>query len=106
MTMHNPPHPGEFIREVYLEPFGISSRQLASSLGVSPSLCLGCSKGIVALALKCLCGCPRFSGVLLRVGWRCKICMTYGWLAAQSIWMVFIGWTSKQLNPYEPCPDQ
>ncbi len=37
MTMHNPPHPGEFIREVYLEPFGISSRQLASNLGVSPS---------------------------------------------------------------------
>jgi hypothetical protein len=37
MTMHNPPHPGGFIREVYLEPFGISSRQLASSLGVSPS---------------------------------------------------------------------
>ena len=37
MTMHNPRHPGEFIREVYLEPFGISSRQLASSLGVSPS---------------------------------------------------------------------
>lgn len=37
MTMHNPPHPGEFIRDVYLEPFGISSRQLASSLGVSPS---------------------------------------------------------------------
>lgn len=33
MTMHNPPHPGEFIREVYLEPFDISSRQLASSLG-------------------------------------------------------------------------
>ena len=37
MTMHNPPHPGDFTREVYLEPFGISSRQLASSLGVSPS---------------------------------------------------------------------
>lgn len=37
MTMHNPPHPGEFIREVYLEPFGISSRQLASSLRVAPS---------------------------------------------------------------------
>ena len=37
MTMHNPPHPGEFIQEVYLEPFGISSRQLAASLGVSPS---------------------------------------------------------------------
>jgi len=37
MTMHNPPHPGEFICEVYLKPFGISSRRLASSLGVSPS---------------------------------------------------------------------
>jgi addiction module HigA family antidote len=37
MTMHNPPHPGAFIQEVYLEPFSISARQLASSLGVSPS---------------------------------------------------------------------
>ena len=37
MTMHNPPHPGEFIREVYLEPFGLSARQLASKLDVSPS---------------------------------------------------------------------
>jgi len=37
MTMHNPPHPGEFIREVYLEPFGLSARQLATSIGVSPS---------------------------------------------------------------------
>lgn len=37
MTMHNPPHPGEFIRDVYLEPFGISSRQLSSSLGVAAS---------------------------------------------------------------------
>lgn len=37
MAMHNPPHPGEFIRQVYLESFGISARQLASNLGVSPS---------------------------------------------------------------------
>ncbi len=37
MTMHNPPHPGEFIREVYLEPFNISGRQLSEKLGVSPS---------------------------------------------------------------------
>lgn len=35
--MHNPPHPGEFIREVYLEPFQITGRQLAEKLGVSPS---------------------------------------------------------------------
>ena len=37
MTMHNPPHPGEFIRSVYLEPFSMSSRALAESLNVAPS---------------------------------------------------------------------
>ena len=37
MTMHNPPHPGEFIRAVYLEPFEITGRQLSFKLGVSPS---------------------------------------------------------------------
>ncbi|SJM93204.1 HigA family addiction module antitoxin [Crenothrix polyspora] len=37
MIMHNPPHPGEFIREVYLEPFGITGRQLSSKLDVAPS---------------------------------------------------------------------
>jgi addiction module HigA family antidote len=35
--MHNPPHPGEFIREVYLEPYGISYRTVAAKLKVSPS---------------------------------------------------------------------
>lgn len=37
MTMHNPPHPGEFIRATYIEPFEISVRSLAESLGVAPS---------------------------------------------------------------------
>lgn len=37
MAMHTPPHPGEFIRAVYMEPFGITGRRLASKLGVSPS---------------------------------------------------------------------
>jgi len=37
MTMHNPPHPGEFIRATYIEPFDISVRSLAESLDVSPS---------------------------------------------------------------------
>lgn len=35
--MHNPPHPGEFISGVYLEPFGMSGRDLAKQLNVSPS---------------------------------------------------------------------
>jgi addiction module HigA family antidote len=37
MAMHNPPHPGEFIRETYIEPFDISIRALAENLGVAAS---------------------------------------------------------------------
>ncbi|HIJ23556.1 MAG: HigA family addiction module antidote protein [Gammaproteobacteria bacterium] len=37
MNMHNPPHPGEFIREIYLDPLGISYRAVALKLNVSPS---------------------------------------------------------------------
>ena len=37
MAMHNPPHPGEFIREIYLAPYDLSIRSLAESLGVSAS---------------------------------------------------------------------
>ena len=37
MAMHNPPHPGEFIREIYLEPFDLSIRSLADSLRVAAS---------------------------------------------------------------------
>jgi addiction module HigA family antidote len=37
MSMHNPPHPGEFIRATFIEPFDISIRSLAENLGVAPS---------------------------------------------------------------------
>ena len=37
MAMHKPPHPGEFIRETYIEPFDISIRSLAENLGVAAS---------------------------------------------------------------------
>lgn len=35
--MYDPPHPGEFVAEVYLEPFHVSARQLAVRLDVAPS---------------------------------------------------------------------
>lgn len=35
--MHNPPHPGEFISNLYLEPNGISGRELAEKLDVAAS---------------------------------------------------------------------
>ena len=37
MTMHNPPHPGVFISEVYLVPNDLSGRELAAQLGVAAS---------------------------------------------------------------------
>jgi len=37
MSMHNPPHPGEFIREVYLDPLHVSYRAVALKLHVAPS---------------------------------------------------------------------
>ena len=35
MNMHNPPHPGEIIRGLCLEPLGLSVTEAASALGVS-----------------------------------------------------------------------
>lgn len=35
MRMHNPPHPGEVIRELCLDPLGISVTDAAEALGVS-----------------------------------------------------------------------
>jgi antitoxin HigA-1 len=37
MAMYNPPHPGEFITEVYLAPNGVSGRELALKLDVAAS---------------------------------------------------------------------
>lgn len=35
MMMHNPPHPGEVIRELCLEPLGVTVTDAAKALGVS-----------------------------------------------------------------------
>ena len=35
MRMHNPPHPGEVLRELCLEPLGISVTDAAQALGTS-----------------------------------------------------------------------
>ncbi len=37
LQQHNPPHPGEFIREVYIEPFNLGSNEVSRKLHVSPS---------------------------------------------------------------------
>ena len=50
MTMHNPPHPGEFIYDVYLEPVGFSCRYLAKQLDVASSTLNRVLKGQSAIS--------------------------------------------------------
>jgi addiction module HigA family antidote len=45
MAMHNPPHPGEFIQDTYMEPFGLSCRFVATQLDVSTSTLTRVIKG-------------------------------------------------------------
>ena len=91
MPMHNPPHPGEFIREVYLEPFGISARQLASSLGVSPSTLSRLLKGDNGLS-------PEMSLRLSRVLGRTP----ESWLAMQDMYDLWVARNTVNLDGIFP----
>ena len=49
MKMHNPPHPGEILRELCIEPLGITVTKAADALGVTRktlSSILNCRAGI------------------------------------------------------------
>ena len=50
MSMHNPPHPGVFIYDVYLEPSGFSCRYLAKQLDVASSTLNRVLKGQSAIS--------------------------------------------------------
>lgn len=50
MSMFNPPHPGEFIKATYLEPFGYSCRFLATQLDVASSTLSRILKGQSAIS--------------------------------------------------------
>ncbi|MGO1427049.1 MAG: HigA family addiction module antitoxin [Halomonas sp.] len=91
MTMHNPPHPGEFIREVYLEPFDISSRQLASSLGGSPSTLSRLLKGGSGIS-------PEMSLRLSKVLGRTP----ESWLAMQDIYDLWVARNTINLDGIHP----
>jgi addiction module HigA family antidote len=91
MAMHNPPHPGEFIKEVYLEPLGITPRRVALQLKVSPStfsrLLNGQSRVSPEMALrlsKCLGRSPE------------------SWLAMQDIYDLWLATHRVDLTDIEP----
>src|SRR3990170_638570 len=45
MRMHNPPHPGEILRRLCLEPLGLSVTEAAKALGVSRKTLSGILNG-------------------------------------------------------------
>ena len=52
MNMYNPPHPGEFIHDIYLKPAGFSCRFLAKQLDVASSTLNRILKNKVVYLLK------------------------------------------------------
>ena len=62
MNMHNPPHPGEIIRELCLEPLNITVTKAAAALGVSRktlSAILNGRSGVSAeMAIRLASSCP------------------------------------------------
>ena len=40
MRMHNPPHPGEVLRELCLKPLGLSVSETARAPGISPEMAI------------------------------------------------------------------
>ncbi|CAN2042095.1 antitoxin HigA-1 [Candidatus Magnetomoraceae bacterium gMMP-15] len=45
MKMHNPPHPGEIIKGLWLEPMGISISQLSKAMGINSKTLSGIING-------------------------------------------------------------
>ncbi|MCI5219281.1 MAG: addiction module antidote protein, HigA family [Candidatus Electrothrix sp. LOE2] len=91
MIMHNPPHPGEFIKEVYLEPLGVSPRSVAMRLKVSPSTFSRLIKGRSAIS-------PEMA---LRLS-KCLGRSAESWLRMQDIYDL---WQARQridLSDIEP----
>lgn len=82
MTMHNPPHPGEFIESIYMEPFGLSCRTLATHLGVAASTLNRVVKGKSAIT-------PEMALRLSKVLGRSP----ESWLSMQDNYDL---WTAKQ----------
>jgi len=91
MTMHNPPHPGEFIREVYLQPCGISTRQLATSLGVAASTLSRLLKGDSGISPEMA---LRLNNVLGR--------SAESWLAMQDQYDLWVARNTLDLDDIQP----
>jgi hypothetical protein len=76
--MHDPPHPGEIIKELCLEPLGLSVTDAAKGLGVTRRRCRNCSTAMPACRRKWRYGWNRHSAAPLKRGSRCSSNMICG----------------------------
>jgi addiction module HigA family antidote len=100
--MHSPPHPGEFITDIYLEPNGISGRELADKLDVAASTLSRILKGSsrvtpeMALRLSKAIGRSPESWLVMQDAYDL-------WLARQSLDLTKVG-KLKLANSFKPTP--
>lgn len=87
MTMYNPPHPGEFIKETYLDPFNISQNEMADNLMVARSTFNRLVRGDNNLSPEMAC---RLSKVIGR--------SAESWLSMQAQYDLWIAKKDKTLN--------
>jgi len=93
MTMHNPPHPGEFIESVFMSRLEMSRRSVALKLGVSPSTFLRLLKGQSGIS-------PEMALRLSRGLGRSP----ESWLAMQDIYDLWHARQSVDIDNIEPIP--
>ena len=91
MSMHNPPHPGEFVQAVYLEPYGMSCRELATNLGVAASTLNRILKGSSGIS-------PEMALRLSKAIERSP----ESWLAMQDIYDLWVAKRSVDLRDVSP----
>ncbi|WP_422135687.1 HigA family addiction module antitoxin [Endozoicomonas sp. ALD040] len=91
MRMHDPLHPGEFIKQTYMEPAKVSCRQLSEALEVSPSTLNRILQGKSAISTEMA---RRLSMVIGRT--------TESWLVMQNNYDIWQSEQSVKLNTLKP----
>ncbi len=91
MAMYNPPHPGEFIKDVYLEPLGVTARGVALRLKVAPSTFSRIIKGQSSIS----------PGMALRLS-KCLGRSPESWLLMQDSYDLWQAKQNVELSDVEP----
>jgi len=97
-TMHNPAHPGEVLRELYLEPLGLNVTTAAAALGVTRSTLTELVKSRSRLTPVMACAWNGHSPLALSIGFGCSRITICGTRVVPRGFQGFAGWLGK-LSP-------